>query len=91
LNWWKRGIIYQVYPRSFKDSDNNGIGDLRGITSKLDYLKNIGITAIWLNPIYSSGGKDAGYDIVSYRDIDQLYGTNQDFDNLVAESHKRGK
>ena len=64
---------------------------MRGIISKLDYLKYIGITAIWLNPIYSSGGKDAGYDIVSYKEIDSLYGTSEDFDNLVVESHKRGK
>ncbi len=62
---------------------------MRGIISKLDYLKTIGITAIWLNPIYKSGGKDAGYDIVSYREIDPLYGTIEDFDNLVVESHKR--
>ena len=91
MEWWKKAIIYQVYPRSFKDSNNDGIGDLKGVTSKLDYLATIGVTAIWLNPIYTSGGKDNGYDVASFVDIDPEYGTMADFDELVEECHKRGE
>ena len=67
--WWKEAIVYQIYPRSFKDSDGDGIGDLKGITSKLDYIKSLGVNTIWLNPIYSSPNDDNGYDISDYRNI----------------------
>ncbi len=88
--WWKEAIVYQIYPRSFKDSDGDGIGDLKGITSKLDYLKSLGITAIWLNPIYASPNDDNGYDISDYRSIMKDFGTMQDFDELLKGMHDRG-
>ena len=87
--WWRDGIIYQIYPRSFCDSNNDGIGDLNGITSKLDYLHGLGIDAIWLSPIHPSPDKDFGYDISDYEDVDPKYGTLADFDRMVAEAHKR--
>ncbi|CAF0993142.1 unnamed protein product [Brachionus calyciflorus] len=90
LKWWQKGIIYQVYPRSFKDSDGDGYGDLGGVIEKLDYLKSLGVNAIWLNPIYPSGGLDGGYDISSFVDIDPLLGDMATFEKLVDESHKRG-
>jgi glycosidase len=90
LEWWKKAIIYQIYPKSFYDTDNNGIGDVRGVIAKLDYLKSINIGAIWLNPIFKSGGKDGGYDVASFTEIDELYGTMNDFKELVSEAHKRG-
>src|SRR5688500_15521826 len=67
--WWKEAVVYQIYPRSFKDSDGDGVGDLRGIISKLDYIKSLGVDAVWLNPIYSSPNDDNGYDISDYRNI----------------------
>ncbi len=88
--WWKEAIIYQLYPRSFKDSDGDGIGDLKGITSKLDYLRSLGITAIWLNPIYSSPNDDNGYDVSDYRSIMKDFGTMADFDSLLSGMHRRG-
>ena len=88
--WWKEAIVYQIYPRSFKDSDGDGIGDLKGIISKLDYLKSLGITAVWINPIYSSPNEDNGYDVSDYRNISPEYGTMQDFDSLLSGLHKRG-
>lgn len=88
--WWKNGIIYQIYPRSFSDSNGDGIGDLNGITARLDYLADLGIDAIWLSPINTSPDKDFGYDISNYEDIDPKYGTLADFDRMVAEAHKRG-
>ena len=88
--WWKESIIYQIYPRSFKDSNADGIGDLRGIISKLDYLKNLGIDILWLCPIYSSPNDDNGYDISNYRDIMEEFGTMADFDELLAAAHHRG-
>lgn len=88
--WWKEAIIYQLYPRSFKDSDGDGIGDLKGITSKLDYLKSLGITAIWLNPICSSPNDDNGYDVSDYRSIMKDFGTMADFDSLLSGMHRRG-
>ncbi len=88
--WWKEAIVYQLYPRSFKDSDGNGIGDLKGIISKLDYLKSLGITAVWLNPIYSSPNDDNGYDISDYRNIMKDFGTMEDFDVLLKGMHERG-
>ena len=88
--WWKEAVVYQVYPRSFKDSDGDGVGDIKGIISKLDYIKSLGIDAVWLNPIYSSPNDDNGYDISNYREIMKDFGTMQDFDLLLKEMHKRG-
>lgn len=87
--WWQSGVIYQVYPRSFKDSDGNGVGDLRGIISCLDYLKWLGVRIIWLSPVYPSPMKDFGYDISDYTDIHPLFGTLNDFDELLRELHSR--
>jgi alpha-glucosidase len=88
-NWWKNAVIYEIYPRSFQDSNGDGIGDLNGITQRLDYLQKLGIDAIWLTPIYPSPQVDFGYDISDYTNIDSQYGTLADFDRLVAEAHKR--
>jgi oligo-1,6-glucosidase len=88
--WWKEAVIYQIYPRSFKDSDGDGVGDLRGITEKLDYLKTLGIDVIWLSPIYQSPNDDNGYDISDYRAIMDEFGSMQDFDALLAGIHARG-
>ena len=87
--WWKEAIVYQIYPRSFKDSDSDGIGDLKGIISRLDYLKNLGINAVWLNPIYSSPNDDNGYDVSDYRGIMKEFGTMDDFDALLKGLHER--
>jgi alpha-glucosidase len=87
--WWKHAVIYEIYPRSFQDSNGDGIGDLNGITSRLDYLKVLGVDAIWLSPIYPSPQVDFGYDISNYIGIDSAYGTMADFDRLVAEAKKR--
>jgi alpha-glucosidase len=89
--WWQRGVIYQIYPRSFADSNGDGIGDLRGIASRLDYLsKVLGIDAIWLSPHYPSPQDDFGYDVADYCGVDPMYGTLADFDHLVDEAHLRG-
>jgi oligo-1,6-glucosidase len=88
--WWKEAIVYQIYPRSFKDSDGDGVGDLKGIVSKLDYLEGLGIDIIWLNPIYGSPNADNGYDISDYQTIMKEFGTMQDFDNLLKGLHDRG-
>lgn len=88
--WWKEAVIYQIYPRSFMDSDGDGVGDLRGIISRLDYLKYLGIDVIWMSPIYKSPNDDNGYDISDYRAIMDEFGTMADFDELLAEAHKRG-
>jgi alpha-glucosidase len=87
--WWQTQIIYQVYPRSFQDSNNDGIGDLRGILKRLDYLEWLGISAIWLSPVYPSPMADFGYDISDYTNIDPLFGTMEDFDELLDEIHRR--
>jgi alpha-glucosidase len=87
--WWRHAVIYEVYPQSFQDSDGDGVGDLKGITSRLDYLHDLGIDAIWITPIYPSPGVDNGYDIAEYTEIDRKYGTMIDFENLVAEAKKR--
>lgn len=87
--WWKELIIYQIYPRSFKDTTGNGIGDLRGIIEQLDYIKSLGVNAVWINPIYASPNDDNGYDISDYRAILPEFGTMQDFDELLSELHKR--
>lgn len=88
--WWRHAVIYEIYPQSFQDSDGDGVGDLKGITSRLDYLKGLGIDAIWITPVYPSPGVDNGYDISDYTAIDPRYGTMADFDTLVAEAKKRG-
>ncbi|KAF5286037.1 hypothetical protein FQR65_LT12972 [Abscondita terminalis] len=90
LNWWKNAVFYQIYPRSFKDSNNDGIGDLKGIISKLQHLKNAGVTAAWLSPVYESPQVDQGYDISNYTNIDKDYGTLEDFDELVKAAHDLG-
>jgi len=88
-SWWKEGIVYQVYPRSFKDGNGDGIGDLKGIIEKLDYLQGLGITIIWLSPVYKSPNDDNGYDISDYRDIMKEFGTMEEFELLLAEMKKR--
>lgn len=88
--WWKETIVYQIYPRSFKDSNDDGIGDLNGITEKLDYLHGLGIETLWLNPIFASPNADNGYDISDYRQIMPDFGTMEDFDRLLKETHARG-
>lgn len=88
--WWKEAIVYQIYPRSFCDSNGDGIGDLNGITSKLDYLKELGIDVIWLSPVYKSPNDDNGYDISDYEAIMTEFGTMEDFDRMLAAAHERG-
>jgi alpha-glucosidase len=89
FHWWQKGIIYQVYPRSFQDSNGDGIGDIQGIIRRLDYLKWLGIKAVWLSPIYPSPMADFGYDISNYVDIDPVFGTLNDFEELLDQAHKR--
>jgi oligo-1,6-glucosidase len=88
--WWKEAVVYQVYPRSFQDTTGSGVGDLNGITQRLDYLQELGIDVIWLSPIYQSPGVDNGYDISDYQAINPEFGTMADFDRLLTETHKRG-
>jgi oligo-1,6-glucosidase/alpha-glucosidase len=88
--WWERGVIYQIYPRSFQDSDGDGVGDLAGIERRLDYLASLGVDAIWLSPIFPSPMADFGYDVADYCEIDPLFGTLADFDRLVVAAHDRG-
>ncbi|MBO5111732.1 MAG: alpha-glucosidase [Lachnospiraceae bacterium] len=88
--WWKESVVYQIYPRSFMDSNGDGIGDIKGITSKLDYLKELGIDVIWLSPVYQSPNDDNGYDISDYQAIMQEFGNMEDFDEMLAAAHERG-
>lgn len=90
IEWWKKAVVYQIYPRSFYDTNGDGIGDLQGIIEKLDYLKELGIDCIWISPVYDSPQDDNGYDIRDYRKIDKMFGTNEDMDRLLAEAHARG-
>jgi alpha-glucosidase len=91
-DWWRRGVVYQIYPRSFADADGDGVGDLPGIIAHLDHLgpDGLGVDAIWLSPIYPSPGLDLGYDVSDHERVDRLFGTEEDFDRLVAEAHDRG-
>jgi alpha-glucosidase len=86
--WWQRGVVYQVYPRSFQDSDGDGVGDLRGIVSRLRYLEWLGVDAVWISPFYPSPMADFGYDITDHTDVHPMFGTLSDFDTLVAEAHR---
>jgi alpha-glucosidase len=88
--WWQTGVVYQVYPRSFQDSGGDGIGDLKGVTSRLDYLNELGIDAIWLSPMFRSPMKDFGYDISDFLAVDPRFGTLEDFDELVGRAHAKG-
>jgi len=88
--WWQHAVFYEIYPRSFADSNNDGVGDLNGIASKLDYLKDLGVDAIWISPCFPSPQVDFGYDVSDYENIDPMYGTLADFDNLSSEARKRG-
>ncbi|MGB6407271.1 MAG: alpha-amylase family glycosyl hydrolase, partial [Planococcus donghaensis] len=88
--WWKEAVVYQIYPRSFNDSNDDGIGDLNGITEKLDYLDELGVTIVWICPMYKSPNIDNGYDVSDYQEIMEEMGTMADFDRLLEELHKRG-
>src|SRR6478736_145292 len=88
--WWRRGVVYQIYPRSYQDSDDDGVGDLAGIERRLDYIAALGVEAIWLSPIFPSPMADFGYDVSDYCDIEPLFGSLADFDRLLAAAHARG-
>ena len=88
--WWQTCVIYQIYPRSFQDTNDDGIGDLKGIEQRLDYLVSLGIEAIWISPIYPSPMVDFGYDVADYCDVDPRFGTLADFDDLLMQAHRRG-
>ncbi len=89
MEWWKEAVFYQIYPRSFKDTNNDGIGDLKGITEKLDYLSWLGVDAIWISPFFKSPMADFGYDISDYTEVDPIFGSISDFDELIEQAHKR--
>src|ERR671916_638838 len=88
--WWSEAVVYQIYPRSFADSNADGIGDLQGVIERLDYLSQLGVDVLWLSPVYPSPHDDNGYDISDYQDIDPVFGTLADFDALLADVHERG-
>jgi oligo-1,6-glucosidase len=88
--WWRSAVVYQVYPRSFQDSDGDGVGDIPGITSRLDHLAELGVDVVWLSPVYRSPQLDNGYDISDYQDVDPLFGTLEDLDELITATHDRG-
>jgi alpha-glucosidase len=88
--WWKDAVVYQIYPASFKDTNNDGIGDIPGITQSLDYIQSIGVDVLWICPMYASPQVDMGYDISDYKSVHQPYGTVQDMETLIAEAHRRG-
>mgnify|MGYP002614046838 CR=1 FL=1 len=87
--WWKESVVYQIYPKSFKDSNGDGVGDIRGIIQKLDYLKELGVNVLWISPMLESPQDDNGYDISDYRRIYEEYGTMEDYEELLCEAHKR--
>ena len=89
-NWWRGSVTYQIYPRSFQDSNGDGIGDLNGITERLPYVADLGVDAVWLSPIFTSPMADMGYDVADYTDIDPIFGTLADFDAMVARAHELG-
>ena len=89
-HWWQHGVIYQIYPRSFQDSNGDGVGDLPGLISRLDYLAWLGVDIIWLSPVYTSPMADFGYDVSDYTGIDPLFGSLQDFDDLILKAHTLG-
>ena len=89
-NWWRQAAVYQIYPRSFSDSNGDGLGDIKGITAKVPYLKDLGIDAVWLSPFYPSALADGGYDVDDYRDVDPKLGTLADFDEMSAALHAAG-
>ncbi|MEM8729525.1 MAG: alpha-amylase family glycosyl hydrolase [Pseudomonadota bacterium] len=89
-DWWRGGVIYQIYPRSFQDSNGDGIGDLKGITQRLDYVASLGVDAVWISPFFTSPMKDFGYDVSDYRDVDPMFGTLADFDALLVKAHDLG-
>ena len=88
-NWPQGAVIYQIYPRSFMDTNDDGVGDLKGIVSKLDYIRELGVDGIWLSPFFKSPMKDYGYDVADYCQVDPLFGTLDDFDRLIKEAHAR--
>ena len=88
--WWKKSVVYQIYVKSFQDSNGDGIGDLQGIISRLDYLKKLGVDVLWLTPIYESPNDDNGYDISDYKKILPEFGTMEDFDELLEKAHEKG-
>src|SRR6202158_908939 len=89
-DWWRGAVIYQIYPRSFQDSNGDGIGDLDGITQRLGYIASLGVDAIWLSPFFASPMKYFGYDVSDYRAVDPIFGTMADFDRLLARAHALG-
>ena len=88
VTWWRGGVIYQIYPRSLMDSNGDGVGDLQGIIAKLDYIASLNVDAIWISPFFKSPMKDFGYDISDYLEIDPLFGTMADFDQLIEKAHQ---
>jgi alpha-glucosidase len=88
--WWKGAVVYQIYPRSFADTNNDGVGDLAGITAHLDHVASLGVDAVWLSPFFTSPMKDFGYDVSNYCDVDPIFGDLTDFDRLVEKAHALG-